>query len=346
MEIKAKTFKDKIYDHLSYIIFSIFGVIVLSIASWYTYANYQKRISIAQKKIHNYNLHLSSKLKIIKGSSKPQLVCKKSIILFPENYDLIKIKNKYFIVTEDTIKNPEKALSIDDCEIYNHLTASMKPKPKIVIPIDKQHKMQVEKLNNKIGSLQTKVSEYMNQETNYIKTLDKANKQLETLKKLIKKQDKELKRLSLVEAKYHDVKSLLTIVLEKKNISLKSLVVKETKPKPVKIKIDKIMKNSKPLKVQTDLPHAIKIATVGEYVKRQIYVIKSIRNLNNSKFYIKRPTDKDLKEINITSNMSVDLEQVKTQLNLVLTNTIKLYAMRFKLDIQNIKKTIKEKVGV
>jgi len=346
MEIKANTFQDKIYEHQSYIIFSIVGIMVLIIVSWHTYANYQERISIAQKKIHDYNLHLSSKLKIIKGSSKPQLVCKKSIILFPESYDLIKIKNKYFLVTEDTIRNPEKALSLDDCEIYKHITVSMKPKPKIVIPIDKQHEKRVEKLNNEIGSLQTKVSEYVNQETNYIRTLDTANEQIETLNKLIKKQNKELKRLSLVEAKYNDVKALLTIVLEKKNINLESLVVKETKPKSVNVKLDKLMESSKPLKVQSDLPHTIVIDTVSEYVKRQIYVIKSIRNLNNSKFYIKRPTDKDLKEINLTTAMSKDLEHVKTQLNLALINMINSYAMRFKLNIQNIKKTIKEKVGV
>jgi len=338
MEIKAKTFKDKLYEHSLMIAFIVLGTVAVITLTWQLYSNKQDRIATQKA----FKEKTKSKIETIK-KTKPTLTCKGEI-LKPQDYDMMLISDMYFIVTEHTIKKPS-SLGINDCDLYINTTNSYVPKPTVIIPIDIQHEKQVKSLKDDIVS----ITEYRNQvlqENVAIKdTLDKANSSIVELKELIDKQDKELLRLSIIEAKHTEIKQLLTLVLEKKNISLKQLIIKPVKPKPKKVVTSKAKKIN-PLEVPEVTSKSVMVKNNKEYLQRILYTIRFLSKSGNRGIgVIPPPTEKQLSEFNISEAQIKNFKNVKIQLLKVIDNLSKFYGKRNNVS-QDIRLSVRVNVGI
>ncbi len=355
MEIKAESRSDKFYTHLSrhwgwYPV----GLLITGLLYGAIYSdmkNTERFIAQKNKNIKDYKAKVSDILK-----EKQNIVCgEKKTYLTPNQYDITNIKGIDYVVTQNSLNDPLNALKLSNCEIITKKTSTMEIiKPKI-IPIDEQHQSQVKKLNNQILDLQSSVSKYNNQQSAYVNTLDKAKTQISNLKTLVSNQEKEMKRLLIVEAQYKEVKTLLTIVLDKKDIRLKDLVVTEVKPKLSSIKVKKILKNinKDTLVVKTEIIPLENIADSKEYIKRQMYTIREIPQMHKQKedsetlnHIMRRPSLKELDDITITEAQLKDIEHVKSQLNIAIKGMIKIYATRFDIDVVTFRNNIKLNVGI
>ena len=338
MDIKAKTFKDKLYDHSLGIAFIVLGIIGVGTLLGQLHSN-QLKVDAINKKFQEMTV---AKIETIK-KTKPMLTCKGEI-LKPQDYDMMQISDMYFIVTERTIKKPS-SLGINECDLYINTTNSYIPKPKVIIPIDVRHENQVKSLKADIVT----VTEYRNQsvkENVVIRdTLDKANESIVELKQLIDKQDKEILRLSIIEAKHIEIKQLLTLVLEKKNISLKQLIIKPVKPKPKKV-ITKSAKKIKPLEVPAVTTASIMIKNNQEHMQRILYTIRFLtKNGNNGVGVIPSPTKAELAQFKISEAQTKNFKNVKIQLMKVVDNMARFYGKRNNVT-DDIRLSIRVNVGI
>lgn len=343
MKIKEKTFYDKLYDNRSSILFFIALFGMFFIALYFKYNN-AKQNALATRAYLNAQ---ALKVKTI-IETKPTLVCDKKM-LKTNQYDLITINDKNYIVTEDTINNPTSLFKVELCEIYTNITNSIIITQATVIPVEKEYRLTIKKLQ--IGN------EYNKKEILMLKSelqstkdvLKKANNYIETLKSLIEIQDKELDRLLITEARYNEVKSLLTIVLEKKDIQISDLVIKAV---PIKTNITKdiklsVMKASKIKKYVIKLPIKKREFNTEEHIKRIIYVIATLTNMHSnpaSKF--KAPSVEDLNKIKITEKQIKSGKKYIEKLLEAMEIRISIYANMLKLNKTLVRNNIKESVGI
>lgn len=355
MDIKAETYKDKIYNHIiKYVAIYIGGIVGLGFVSWgisTDVKNMHEREALQVKLSKDFQKKVASVI-----DNKPYLVCggKTKVYLNADQYDITTINGIHYVVTQATKDTPMESETMDNCSIVETKTKSMVVVVPKVIPIDEQHEVETQKLRTQLSKLQSNALSHGTQLSTYLNTLDTANSRISELKDVVLKQDKELSRLLLIEAKYKEVKTLLTIVLDKKDINIAELVVKKQKPKKVAVKIKKIMgKVKEPLVVKLPIIPIGEIVDNEDYIKRMIYIIKEIPSMHKQTLtnttinhIMRRPTLKDLESITLTKAQMANVPHVKKQLNLAIDGMIKSYTGRFKIDTTVFRNNIRSNVGI
>ena len=342
MEIKVRTLTDRIYDNLfPIIIVSVVAIFVL-IMSIVSHNNAADREAFEKNQAYKSKQHETFKVNAIK-TSKPTLICNGENILLPTEYDMVKIKYTNFIITEEAKPLFQNVNKLSECEVYSHVTETMKPKP--IIPMDKKMQAVIDMRDKTIGNLSASVNTYKVSNANYVSALEEANDMITELKDLVKTQRDTIHDLAITEAKYLEVKELLTIVLEKRDINIADLVVKQKPVKIKKIDIEKIVAKAVTIKVEpvTPIPNNL---SPSEYVKRIIFALKSINEMHktpNSNF--KAPTQKELAAININENNLEDVEYTDKLLN-ALSIRVDIYAKVYKQNRTEIRNKIRTNIGV
>jgi len=342
MEIKVRTLKDRIYDNVLPIaivfVVTVF-IIIMTIAS---YNNNIDRELLAQEQAKKSNLHETFKVNAIK-TSKPTLICKGKHILLPTEYDMVKIKFTNFIITEEAKPLWQNTHKLSECEVYTHVTDTMKPKP--IIPIDRRHQAALKARDISLNSLTNSINSYKISNANYVVALEEANNMIVELKELVKTQRDSITELSITKAKYLEVKELLTIVLEKRDINIEDLIIKPQPVKIVAIDIKETIKRAKPIKVDKVKPAPNNLSTI-EYAKRIIFAIKTVNEMHtHPSLNFQGPTQADLDKILVETKNMEDIEYTDKLLK-ALRIRVNIYAKVFKYNRVEVRNIIRTNIGV
>jgi len=342
MEIKVRTLTDRIYDNLfPIIIVSVVAIFVL-IMSIVSHNNAADREAFEKNQAYKSKQHETFKVNAIK-TSKPTLICNGENILLPTEYDMVNIKYTNFIITEEAKPLFQNSYKLSECEVYSHVTETMKPKP--IIPMDKKMQTVIDMRDKTIGNLSTSINTYKVSNANYTTALEEANNIITELKELVETQKDTIHDLAITEAKYLEVKELLTIVLEKRDINIADLVVKEKPIKIVKIDIKKIVEKVIPIKVVAVKPVTNNLSP-KEYAKRIIFAIKTINEKHKDPSLVfNGPTQKELDNITINEK---SLENIEYSDNLLKSLRIRIgiYSRMFKYNKVEVRNRIRTSIGV
>lgn len=338
MVIKAKTLKDKIYEHGVVISTIIVGVLGLSTLGTMEYNDYKEEVQANIQKGKDEIV----KVKTIK-SDKPPLICS-GTMLQPTQYDLTTIGTRNYIVTQETINAPDVSVTVGQCEIYTNLTKSLVVVPKPVITYDMKLKEEKEALELSLFLANEHIKSLTINNKAHVETLKTANKSIVELKLFVQQQDAEIDRLVLIEARYKETEGLLNIVLNKKSLNVADLRIK---PRKVikKVVVTEKIKRKEPLVVKTKKTKAIIIADNTDHLQRILYTIryltqrfnKSPENYN----IVPSPTKDDLVKFKISpsqlgnhTNVSKQLMQVVERLSSSKTRTFNIVDNRLRISIQ------------
>ncbi len=336
MEIKAKTLKDRIYEHGLAISFAVLAVIAIITLGSMEYNDYKDKI---QSVIEDKKKEII-KVKTIK-SDKPPLICS-GTMLQPTQYDLTTIGTRNYIVTQETINAPDVSVTVGQCEIYTNLTKSLVVVPKPVITYDMKLKEEVKELKLNLSLSREHVKTLTKSNEVHIETLKTANKSIVELKLFVQQQDVEIDRLVLIEARYKETEGLLNIVLNKKSLNVADLRIK---PKKVvkKVIVTEKIKRKEPLVVKTKKTKAIIIADNTDHLQRILYTIRYLTQRMNEepKNLVAAPTKYDLAKFKISPsqlsnhiNVSKQLMQVVERLTTAKTRNLNIVDNRLRVSIQ------------
>jgi len=348
MEIKADTLKDKIYNIVENnrieVFFGIFMVIGLSFGFYMDNKNKNEKILIKHQEILKEKKRIETLALTIK-TKKPTIICKKQI-LFVNDYDLVQIKNKSYITTEEFVNRPFDGYKLSECSLYNRVTTSFKPKP--IQTLEEKTKKRLAVLNTQLANKDIEISELSLNKDNIAKALDAANKDIGKLKAIINQQSSELEKLLIMEAKYKEIKTLLMVVLDKKNIKLKDLIIKPVPPKVKKIEVKKIIKKIKPHKVVEQVSSPIVIKDNSDRLKRIYFTINFLtKKFDGGKFKIvPKPSKKDLDNYKLSEHQIKNANNVVKQLKGVIDRIAKSKEVSYHLIKGTVRNSIKRNVGI
>jgi len=336
MEIKAKTLTDRIYEHGLLISFFVLGVIALSTLGLMQYTDYTDKI---QAKIDNQK-NEAIKIETIK-TNKPSLICNGKL-LSPTQYDLTTIGMTNYIVTQAPVKAPDISVTVSKCQIYTNVTKSLVVVPKPIITYDMKLKKEKESLETSLFLANDQIKSLTINNKAHIETLKIANKSIIDLKLFISKQDIEIDRLVLIEARYKETEGLLNIILNKKSLNVADLRIK---PKKIvkKVVVKESIKRVEPLVVKTRKTKAVIIADNTDHLQRILYTIRYLTQRMNEKSenIVPAPTKHDLTKFKISSgqlsnhnNVSKQLMQVIERLSISKTRALNIIDNRLRISIQ------------
>lgn len=317
---------------------------------------YPQKLKIEMVELMYYNLeetalekrnHDTIKLVI---DTKPPLVCGKKfdVYLNGNQYDITEIGRTLYVVTEATRLKPLSSVTLSNCKIIKPKTDTMKIKPPVVISIDEKHASAIKKLVHTINRLTNENSLFKNKKTNYASALNEANERVNTLAAIIKKQEEQLKDVRIAEAKYNELKEIMSVIMSKTNINIPSnlIIVEETKET---ISLKEVLKKvSTPVVVNLKpLVTPLKIKNNKEHIQRLLYVLRALNRMHsNPTKLINTPTLDDLSAIKVSDAQVGNAKQIIYRIDKSIDIIIQIHAKIWNINPEKFRDVIRTTIGV